>query len=453
MGGRETNYFVAGRKHRGENDRAGRGQPTMTNAVWDGRTGQRALKFDNSKKSMKTIRYIFCVCISICLIIAPLVFADTLIFVNGSIISGTVLQTNDGEILLLSDNAAFNYKQSNLKEIKVEPLQASQSIKAERLPDFKNTLLVLSSQSWATNLAPIPATVVDKGVLRNVPYSSFRCGEDYELNVYGDLEHPAGVEIGIYRKLIGNQEAITNCLKLISELLNQTADKEFLQNLNLKTDYKVRDDLAFEITPPTDSDSYGGWWVSVYSEQALSHARASDEEMKKISLTKLDAAKQANDTSNPSSWSANDLKLARNPTPTTITFINSSGVVISNAAVIRVIDGVSLIYRDGPASGGMVKLADLPETLRNEFGYDAAKTEAADALAKQQKAQWQQQALSAQAAQQSQPDSAAQYLSPYPQYYNSGDYSGGYSSGGGSVYVRGYTKSNGTYVQPHYRSR
>ncbi len=401
---------------------------------------------------MKTIRYTFCVCISICLFIAPLVFADTLILVNDSTISGTVLQTNGDEILLLSDNAAFNYKKSNLKEIKVEPLQVSQSINTERLPDFKYAILLLSKQSWATNLVPIPATVVDKGVLRNVPYSSLRCAEDYEFNVYGDLQHPAGIEIGIYRKLIENPTAKTNCLNFISDLLSQAEDKEIVQKLNLKTDYKMRDDLTFEITPPTDSDSYGGWWVSIYSEHELNLARASDEEMKKISLTKVDAAKQSNDSNSPSAWSANDLKLARDSAPTTITFISPSGLVVSNAVVVRVIDGVSLIYQNGPTSVGMVRLADLPENLRNEFGYDAAKTEAADALAKKLKAQWQKQVLASQAEQQSQAYSAAQYSSPYPQYYSPGDYSGGYSSGGGSVYVHGYYRSNGTYVSSYTRS-
>ncbi len=85
---------------------------------------------------MKTIRYPFFVWISVCLFIAPPIFADTLIFVNDTTISGTVLQTNDDEILLLSDDAAFNYKKSNLKEIKIEPLQVSQSIKTERLGDY-----------------------------------------------------------------------------------------------------------------------------------------------------------------------------------------------------------------------------------------------------------------------------------------------------------------------------
>jgi hypothetical protein len=317
-----------------------------------------------------------------------------------------------------------------------------------RVPNFRNTILFLSRQPWATNLTPIPATVIDKGILKNVPYSSFHCGEDYEVNVYGDLQHPAGIEIGIYRKLIENLSAKTNCLQFMRDLLSDTADKDVVFNLNLKSDYKLRDDLTFEVTPPTESDSYNGWWVSVYSESQLHLARASDEEMKHISVSKSDTLKGSDNTNNQSGWSASDLKSARLSAPKTITFINKSGTLITNAEVVRVIDGVSLIYRNGPTSGGLIRLADLPEELRKEFGYDPAKTAAADALAASQNAQWRQQM---QAAQQAQIDSySSAYVLPD---YSGGYSSGGYSSGGGSVYVHGYERSNGTYVNGYYRTR
>jgi hypothetical protein len=395
---------------------------------------------------MKIIGSIFCI---IALLSNPTAaLPDTLVFPNDSTVSGIVVQTNSETILLLTEDAAYNYSKSGLKEIKIESLPSSKSGDDNKLPSFQNAVLLLSKQGWATNLTPIPATVIDKGVLKNIPYSSFHCGEDYEINIYGDLEHPAGVEVGIYRKLIGNPNSETNCLKFISDLFNDTSIKDFIWNLNRKTDYKVHDDLTYEITPPTESDSYGGWWVSVYAEQDLDRARASDEEMKHITVTQKDALDQSANTNNTSGWSANDLKSARISPPKTITFVNQSGIVISNAEVVRVIDGVSLIYRNGPTSGGMVRLADLPEDLRNEFGYDAAKTAAADEAAKEDKAKRQQQLVAAQQAAQVQ---QAQISTPdYSGYYSGGYSSGGYS-GGGSVYVHGYTRRDGTYVHSYSR--
>jgi hypothetical protein len=94
---------------------------------------------------------------------------------------------------------------------------------------------------------------------------------------------------------------------------------------------------------------------------------------------------------------------------------------------------------------GMVKLADLPEDLRIRFGYDPAKAAAADELEAEKKAQWQQQVLAAQAAQN------AQQSQDLPLTQFSGGSGSDYSSGGGSVYVHGYTRSNGTYVHGYYR--
>ena len=151
----------------------------------------------------------------------------------------------------------------------------------------------MSQQTWATNIIPIAATVIDKGILRNVPYTSLRCAGNYEVNIYGDLDNPAGIEIGVYQKLINNTEAKNNCINFISALLGQSSDKKVIQALDLKKDLITRDGLTFEITPPTAEDSYNGWWISVYSEKQLNLARASDDDMNLISIAQSDAVKNA----------------------------------------------------------------------------------------------------------------------------------------------------------------
>ena len=406
--------------------------------------GEKKTVLKTKGKSMKKHLCLLFVCLSACPLGVPLTFADTLVLSNNRTVSGTVIQTNGDDVLLLTAYATYNFSRANIKEIKAGPVEAEEFSSTNRLPDFQRTILFLSRRPWATNLSPIAATVIDDGILRNVPYTSFRCGQDYEVNVYGDLDHPAGIEIGVYRKLIEDGSAKNNCVKFISDLLGQSADKEIVKELDLKKDLKTSDGLTFEITPPTAEDAYNGWWISVYSEQKLSLARASDKELDQISIAKADAAKEASQSDNPSAWSADELKLARPSPRTTITFTNTSGVVIWNAQVVRVIDGVSLIWeKNNGASGGMVRLADLPEELRNQFGYDPVKTAAADALQEKRRANEQQQALAAQAAQ------AAQESQITPaQDYSYSDY----ASGGGRVYVHGYYRANGTYVHAYTRS-
>ena len=207
--------------------------------------------------------------------------ADTLTFSNGRAISGTILQTNGDNLLLLADYAAFRFSRSNLKDIKLDHAPAPQRKAADRLPDYKSLLILLSKQAWARNLEQIPATVIDKGMLRNVPYMSFRCGDDYEINIYGDPDHPAGIEAGVYRKLLTDKAAQANCLRFIADQLSSAGDKDLIQVLNREKDMVVNNGLTFEITPPTDPDAYNGWWVSVYDEASLNKARASDDELPK----------------------------------------------------------------------------------------------------------------------------------------------------------------------------
>src|SRR4051794_37007832 len=64
-----------------------------------------------------------------------------------------------------------------------------------RLPSMSNVVKAARAQPWGADLKQIPATVIEVGELASVPYLSF-AGNDIELNVYGDPEKPAGIEVG-----------------------------------------------------------------------------------------------------------------------------------------------------------------------------------------------------------------------------------------------------------------
>jgi hypothetical protein len=391
-----------------------------------------------------------------CLLASRAAFADTLVFPTGPSISGTVLQTNEEDVLLWTGYGADRFSRESIKAIRFERAKTAEVNNTNRLPNAKDFVLLLSKQPWSLNLREVPATVIDKGILRNVPYVSFRCGDDYEINVYGDLDHPAGIEVGVYRKLLDDTIAKRNCVRLVAALLGQASDKGIVLGLAPEKDIKTHEGMTFEITPPSAEDAYMGWWVSIYSEQQLNLARASAAELKQISIPKAEASQ----SQGSSEWSAEEVKLARPSTPPIITCTTKSGLVLSNAVVVRVMDGVTLVWREG-ASGGVVRLAELPEDLRIKFGYDPSLSAAADTAEELRKAREWQQAQMAAAQYASQAQDTGLHVTP--DTYDSGDAapsSGGYnsharnrsSSGGGSVYVHGYTKSNGTYVSSHTRS-
>ena len=219
--------------------------------------------------------------------------ADKLIFAKGDPLSGTVLRTNNEEVLFMTSFGTMRFALASIKEIKIDHVEVVESLSTNRIPPFTNLLALLSVQSWATGLEQIPATVIDTGMLRYVPYVSFRCADDYEINVYGDLANPVGIEVGVYRKLLTDASAKDNCVKFMAAALGQTADKQEIAKLSLEKDRRVLNGLTLEITPPTDPDAYQGWWISIYDEAKMNKARASEEEMKRISISKQELARQA----------------------------------------------------------------------------------------------------------------------------------------------------------------
>ena len=74
--------------------------------------------------------------LSVCSIGVSPVFADTLILNSGATISGTVIQTNGDDLLLLMNYAAFNFSRANIKEIRNGPVETAESTSPERAKDL-----------------------------------------------------------------------------------------------------------------------------------------------------------------------------------------------------------------------------------------------------------------------------------------------------------------------------
>ena len=126
---------------------------------------------------------------------------------------------------------------------------AQDSTTARPIPNRKQCRTRALASNWGKTLARIPSTVVDVGVLRNIPYFSFRAGE-YEMNVYGDPDAPCCIEVGIHKELLTDKTAQKNCIDFITSLFPHAKDRELIAALDLKKDLKVRKGLTFEITPP-----------------------------------------------------------------------------------------------------------------------------------------------------------------------------------------------------------
>jgi hypothetical protein len=225
------------------------------------------------------------------LCLAGTVSADTIHLKNGGALEGVVVKEGDGTVVVRLKYATVSIDRSEIESIEKAAAADAAAAKALRLPRWDKCIEVVARRDWAAELRQIPATVIDKGILKNVPYMSHKSG-NYEFNIYGDPDEPAGIEIGVTRELLKSDAAKKECLEVILALLSDAKDAAALRSLNLKTGKTERDGLTFEVTPETAEDAYEGWWISVYSTKLLDEARASEEEMKKITVSEDELAKE-----------------------------------------------------------------------------------------------------------------------------------------------------------------
>lgn len=250
--------------------------------------------------------------------------ADKLTLKSGRIYEGRIVGESDLEIKLLKDGVTIGFSPNQIEKIEREQVEAAPNV----MPDAEKMLtaaLSVAPEEWIQ----IPATVIDEGVLRNVPYLSYRAGK-LELNIYGDPAAPAGVEIGIY----GTNTSTPFKRKLVAFVAEVTT-AEFTESFDLEADKKRLGSIDYEVTPPTAPDAYGAWWISAYDMTRLEGARLADSELNEITVKRSEIARvvaaeaaQAAEQRRVAAWSGADLVRAVRPVVT-----GSNTVTIPNPVV------------------------------------------------------------------------------------------------------------------------
>jgi hypothetical protein len=187
----------------------------------------------------------------------------------------------------------------------------------KRIPDWAQIVTQLANTGWSQGLKQVPATMIETGIWKNVPYVSFRCRSDgYEVNIFGDLNNPAAVQIGAMSYLSQNAEARSNCVNFICSVLASADARKTVRSLDWnQKDSKKNGGMTFETILPGEWGSYGGWWVSVYNDSALANAQASETELLAITQPRVAAPPMATTTTGAVQSDATASQPAAAPAP------------------------------------------------------------------------------------------------------------------------------------------
>jgi hypothetical protein len=229
--------------------------------------------------------------------LSPLLKADVVVLQSGAVITGNVLQQDASGVLLQTASGTYRYPMTAISDVKKEAASAPHvSNNGQVIPDWAQMLSILATNGWADGLKQVPATMIETGSFKNVPYVSFRCGSGlYEVNIYGDLNHPAAVQIGAMNYLHQTALEKTNCVNFICSVLADADARKAVRALNFDQKATAKSGgLTIETVLPGEWGSYGGWWVSVRNDNALASAQASEAELLAIAQPGIAAATTTN---------------------------------------------------------------------------------------------------------------------------------------------------------------
>ncbi len=170
----------------------------------------------------------------------------------------------------------------------------AKAIPTYRMPDGERCVDLAAVEEWGLSLEQIPAIVVDKWLLKDVPYMSFLAG-DYELNVYGDPDSPACIQLRFGKSLRDNLGAKEQGLAFLASLLQNPGDRCLIKSLKTSKDLQARGGLTFEVIPETEPGAHGCWCALIYSREVLEKSRASPQELRALTVAKEDTAPATKD--------------------------------------------------------------------------------------------------------------------------------------------------------------
>lgn len=211
---------------------------------------------------------------------------DDIELVDGRKIGGLIVRRNAEFIVIQTDKGEVTVPSKYIRRVDDLPddgVYFMEITKPGDLPNWRSIVQDLRLDDHVRSFEQIPATAIDIGNLRNVPYLSFRINGGSEMNVYGDPNRPAAIEFGVYGRGKGNIRRQNMVREFIAGHLSSREEIRSLYSLDMTKGGEVRcGKLVFGVTPPEAEDSYGGRWLIIYDPARLAKARVGDAAYAKV---------------------------------------------------------------------------------------------------------------------------------------------------------------------------
>lgn len=210
---------------------------------------------------------------------------DSILLKNGEIVSGIIVKNTAEAVWIQERYGITKHPKSEITRIRNEADLGMEFTAANTkgdLPSWRVMVNDIRNNDRITSLEQIPATAIDNGLYKNVPYLSFRLNEFLEMNIYGDPDDPAAIEFGAYGRQARNDTLRRTLRAFLAGFLASREEVSAIYSVPFTGGSKCVDTVCFKVIPVNAPDSYGGWWISIYNPSKLVASRMDDADYSKV---------------------------------------------------------------------------------------------------------------------------------------------------------------------------
>jgi hypothetical protein len=238
---------------------------------------------------------------------------DTVLLKDGSSHKGVIVRNTSKEVWLQNRYSIQQFPKSEIVRIRDQADIGLEFTKANTpgdLPAWRVMVNDLRNNDAIKSLEQIPATHIDNGYLKNIPYLSFRINELVEMNIYGDPDDPAAVEFGVYGRLASHDKTRRVLRSFLAGFLSSRKEVQAIYAIPFTGGQECLEDFCIKITPASAPDAYGGWWISLYNPKKLEGTRLDDAAYAKLTRP-FGRIVDSSGRVKRDTWSIEDLNLTR----------------------------------------------------------------------------------------------------------------------------------------------
>jgi len=217
----------------------------------------------------------------------PLLTVDRIELKSGETVDGLIVSRSPNGITVRTENGEVSYPMDAIRRIQDESeddLSYTKALGPGELPPWRVIINDIRNYDEIVRFEEIPPVRLESGAFRNVPYKSFRGNRRLELNLYGDLQRPAGIEIGIYGPDSRDERLRRLARRFMATYMGSRGEVGALYDIPLTGGIAEVGPTVIRIQSPDEPDSHGAWWISIYNKRALERARVPPAQYEKVTF-------------------------------------------------------------------------------------------------------------------------------------------------------------------------